>query len=260
MKKTALFLAAVAAAALAGAAETAKFAPSKPQDFLHGEKLEEKDGALVMRGGMFTTKEHVAFDSAKPGVLSLEYKLLPDAKPTMFVVAFDARDAKGALLIGANIFGHKGTETELAAPVKKGDRVLKLKDGSRWQTPEFRRGTMVAFGAKADSSDLPNRRISSLIVSVSSEGEVRLRYPVGVDYPAGTSVRAHRDTGSFGIGSTYLKPTAEWKKCTVKIRPRREGDAGSWWPFVEKVGVRFGFLGNNPEAGVMIRNIEFTQE
>ena len=259
MKKTALFLA-LAAAAFACAAESVRIAPSKPEEFLNGEKLEVKEGALVMKEGAIISKQHVAFDSAKPGVFTFEYKLAPGAKPVMFYAALDTRDAKGALLFGAHIFGFKETETELAAATTKFDRTIKLKDGSRWQKPEYRRGVMVAFDAKEDNSDLPNRRISSLVKNISPEGEVTLRYPVGAAYPTGTRIRLHRDTCSFGIGSTYLKPTAEWKKCTVKIRPRTEGDAGSWWPFAEKVGVRFGFLSNKPEAGVMIRNIEFTQE
>ena len=259
MKKLALLFA--AAGALVCAAETVRLAPSKPEEFLNGEKLEVKDGALVMRqSGTFITKEHIAFDSAKPGVLTFEYKLAPDAKPVMFVASLDTRDAKGAVLFGAHLFGYKETETELAAPTKKTDRVFKIKDAAKWQDPKYRRGVMVAFNVKEDNSDLPNRRVSSLIKSITPDGEVTLRYPVGVAYPAGTRVRIHRDTCRFGIGSTYLKPTAEWKKCTVKIRPRAEGDPGSWWPFAEKIGVRFGFLGSNPEAGVMIRSIEFTQE
>ena len=258
MKKSAMFLA--LGAAFVCAAATVELAPSKPEEFLEGAKPEVQENALVIKNGAIVSKQHVAFDRTKPGVFTFEYKLAPGAKPVMFYAALDTRDAKGALLFGAHIFGYKETETELAAPTKKTDRVFKIKDAAKWQEPKYRRGVMVAFDVKEDNSDLPNRRITSLVKGISPDGEVTLRYPVGAAYPAGTRIRIHRDTCSFGIGSTYLKPTAEWKKCTVKIRPAAEGDPGSWWPFAQTVGVRFGFLGTNPEAGVMIRNIKFTQE
>ena len=237
-----------------------RIALSEPEEFLNGEKLEMKEGALVLKKDNIVSKKHVAFDSAKPGVFTFEYKLANGAKPVMFYAALDTRDAKNQKLSGSYIFGFKETETELAASTKKSDRVIKLKDGSRWQKPEYRRGVVVvAFNAKEDGSDLPNHRLRP-VKNISPDGEVTLRSPVGAAYPAGTRVRLHRDTCSFGIGSTYLRPTAEWKKCTIEIRPRTEGDAGSWWPFAKTVGVLFGLRGSDPEAGVMIRNIEFSQE
>ena len=248
---------------LACAAEPVKLTPSQPKEFTDGAKLEVVDGVLAVRKpGSFMSKQHVAFDRTKPALLTLEYKLAPEAKPESFVVSLDVLDAKGIRIVGAHIFPIKTTETELAADVKKGDKTLKIKDASQWQNLPLKRGTMVAFNVREDLSDLPNRTVSGLIDSVSPEGEVTLRVPLRVGYPAGTRVRVHRDIGSFGIGSTYRKAGEEWQKLTVKIQPDAADEACRWWEFAEKAGVRFGFVRGkiNEDAGILIRNIEFTQE
>ena len=249
--------------ALVCAAEPVKLTPSQPKEFTDGAKLEVLDGALVVRKpGSFISKEHVAVDTTKPAQLTLEYKLAPDAKPDSFVFSLDVVDAKGRRFVGAHVNPIKTTETELAADAKKGDKTLKIKDASQWQDLPLKRGVMVAFNVKEDLSDLPNRTVTGLIESVSPEGEVTLRVPLRVGYPAGTRVRVHRDIGSFGIGSTYRKAGEDWKQLTIKIQPDAADAAYSWWNFTEKVGVRFGFVRGklNEDAGVMIRNIEFTQE
>ena len=249
--------------ALVCAAEPVKLAPSQPKEFTDGAKLEVVDGVLAVRQpGSFISKQHVAVDTAKPALLTLEYKLSPEAKPESIVFSLDVIDAKGVRFVGAHIFPIKETETELAADAKKGDKTLKIKDASQWQDLPLKRGTMVAFNVKEDLSDLPNRTVSGLIDSVSPEGEVTLRVPLRVGYPAGTRVRVHRDIGSFGIGSTYRKAGEEWKKLTVKIAPDAADEACRWWKFTDKVGVRFGFVRGkiDEDAGVLIRNIEFTQE
>ena len=106
--------------ALVCAGEPVKLAPSQPEDFTESAKLEVLEGALVIRKpGTFISKQRVAIDSAKPGILTLEYKLAPEAKPENFVVALDALDAKGRRIVGAHIFPMKTTETELAADAKK---------------------------------------------------------------------------------------------------------------------------------------------
>ena len=249
--------------ALVCAAEPVKLAPSTPKEFTDGAKLETTDGALLVRTtGSFISKQHVAVDKTKPGRLTLEYKLAPGAKPDPFVVSLDVLDAKGIRIVGAHIFPIKTTETELAADAKKGDKTLKIKDASQWQDIPLKRGTMVAFNVKEDLSDLPNRTVSGLIESVSPEGEVTLRVPLRVGYPAGTRVRVHRDIGSFGIGSTYRRAGEEWQKLTIEIKPDSKDEAYRWWSFAEKVGPRFGFVRGkiNEDAGLLIRNIEFTQE
>jgi hypothetical protein len=90
---------------------------------------------------------------------------------------------------------------ELAEPAAKGNKSITVKNGLKWKATRF---NAVAFNAKADGSDLPNRDVSSGIVSIkrnTPEGDViTFSKALKKDYPAGTLVREH----SFG-GYHYLK-------------------------------------------------------
>ena len=93
----------------------------------------------------------------------------------------------------------KGTITELAAAVKAGDRVLKIKDCSKWNIEKIR-CTQVAFGASEDYSDLPNFNVSNIAVRLRKKGniyELTLRSPIKRDYPAGTKIRQHYAGGGY---------------------------------------------------------------
>lgn len=61
------------------------------------------------------------------------------------------------------------TDTVLADAVKKGDKVIKVKDASKWDKRNFK---IVAFNTKADLSDLPNRTFSSNITKLEQKGDV----------------------------------------------------------------------------------------
>lgn len=124
-------------------------------------------------------------------------------------------DGNGKWMNGFQSCPLEGTHTELAAPAKKGDRVLKLRDASAWK----KQASAIAFGAKADFSDLPNRNISPAITHIeksSDTWEVTLRHPLGKDHPAGTPVRQQS-----GPPYLYVRAGApldgEWKTFTSGI-------------------------------------------
>lgn len=115
----------------------------------------------------------------------------------------------------------KGTDTELAAPARKGDTVVKVKDASQWDmlTP----WGVIAFNAKDDCSDLPNRDVTQIAEKkIEKKGdvwEVTLKKPVAKDYPAGTRVRQQR------FGATYLytagpgkKAPADWQEFSGNVQ------------------------------------------
>ena len=112
-------------------------------------------------------------------------KGMPPAKLYFGIAMYDGN---GKWMNGFQSRPLEGTHTELAAPAKKGDRVLKLRDASAWK----KQASAIAFGAKADFSDLPNRNISPVITHIEKTAdawEVTLRHPLGKDYPAGMPVR-----------------------------------------------------------------------
>ena len=82
-----------------------------------------------------------------------------------------------------------GSATILARECKKGDKVLVIKANKKWK-----KNHIVAFNAKDDFSDLPNRNIAYKIARITPKGEnieLELSRPVLKAYPAGTKVRAH---------------------------------------------------------------------
>ena len=113
-----------------------------------------------------------------------------------------------------------GTETELAAPVGKKDKVNKVKDCSKWDNKSSR----VVFNVDPSGQlkDIPNFNfIGGSIVSVKQEGDiylVTLSKVAGQDIPAGTKIRQHADSRP-AIFRTPQKMSTEWKKYEFIIGP-----------------------------------------
>ena len=133
MKRNSILFAIIGCASFCLAAEPSRISPAAPEDFSRSETMTLEQGVLVMNSGNHVTKQTIAVDRTRPGRLTFEYKLAPGAKPQTFVIAVHSVTAEGKYLVGGRIFAVAGTETELVAPVRKGDRILKLKDASRWQ-------------------------------------------------------------------------------------------------------------------------------
>ena len=137
---------------------------------------------------------------------------------------------------------YKGTLTELAEDVKAGDKVIKLKDCSKWQKTGLNRKT-IAWNAKKDFSDLPNYTISSILVKLEKKGDIweaTLKKPVKKNYPAGTQVREHYTGGGYSyIAAAYKPVPTEWKKYTGTVKGIAKYGAPSkqFWPGTKYVKV-----------------------
>lgn len=96
-------------------------------------------------------------------------------------------DADGKALNGSNSAEIANTFTEFAAPVKKGDRSIRVRDALYW------RNGIVVWGAAADGSDFPNRHVLGHVGAVTNapDGTWVVTLPAGAraDVPAGTGVR-----------------------------------------------------------------------
>jgi hypothetical protein len=134
-----------------------------------------------------------------------------------------------------NVLVTVGSETTLFEACHKGDKVLKISAGAKWQVYEF---ACVAF--QVDDSgkyaDLPNRKLSAYgILKVEDKGkywEVQLKDACGQAYPAGTKVREHAAGGSYiynALGGQTVP--AQWARYTGVIKG--VADAGApkdqWW-------------------------------
>jgi hypothetical protein len=151
-------------------------------------------------------------------------------EPSYGYLGFAPYTAKGRFISQQSIYGLPGTLTELAAPCKKTDKVIKIKNGAKWQK---NRWALIAFGAKADNSDLPNFNHSSIgIEKIEKKGdiyEVTLVKAVGRAYPAGTKVREHRCGGSYMYAKHGKVPTkwTKWEGKPFKGNQFRKGTAAA---------------------------------
>ena len=130
----------------------------------------------------------------------------------------------------AHINGKTDSLTELTAPAIAGTTEFTVKDASKWLKPGS--GTnIVAFRAKADSSDIPNFTIDYYSKSITklSDGtwKIEMKNPLRRSHPAGTLVRQHIDGGhlQFAIPLPMKKPF----KVTIKAEKGPGFFPYTWW-------------------------------
>lgn len=123
-----------------------------------------------------------------------------DGKKAKVWVALRLYDADKKVIKASEVTFLPNSLMVLAAPCKASDRVIRVKDASGVKLAR-NCSAFVAFGAKADLSDLPNRNLSkgviSGIVKKGSDWEINLKKPCGFSYPAGTAIRIHRTSAAF---------------------------------------------------------------
>jgi hypothetical protein len=158
-------------------------------------------------------------------------------------LGFDCYDADKRQIASEQVTPIPGTETELREAANKGNKVLKIKNGSAWAfdpawTPPY---GVVAFEVDASGacSDLPNRKLSPMgitaIRQVGGQWEVELANPMDADYPAGTKVREQRAEGAYqwllakDVGSQWVE-----LKGAMSGESTAGQEPGKFWP-----GTRF---------------------
>jgi hypothetical protein len=137
-----------------------------------------------------------------------KYKLsgffMAEETPTKAYIGFDCFDANKQRIRSMEVTPIPKSETELVEDAKKGDTVLKIKDGSAWKFEKWTRPYgVVAFEVDTSGaySDLPNRKITlrgiTAITKADGYWEVKLKHPMRENYPAGTAVRQQRSQGAY---------------------------------------------------------------
>lgn len=227
-------------------------------------KVKNIPGGIAFTNGVgyfqVLSKQKLTVDLKKKYQISLEYRLAPGSKPGCgFYFAPVAYDGKDRMISCESQNVVAGTDSVLAAPVKKGSRVVKVKDCAKWSA---KHGT-IAFEIKKDLSDLPN--FNSCRIAEIKKGkdcwEVSLKNPVPKDYAAGTAVRNHRDGATYRYVVGYLRPQTEWKKASRIVQgAAREGERNfiSAW----RLGTVFAKTIIFPGAGkaeIEVRNISVTE-
>ena len=196
----------------------------------------------------------IQIDPAKKYRLSGKFRAAPGTEPQPLYFGFIPLDGKGKQIESFHVNIMKNAKvSELAAPLAKGDKVVKVKDASTWNaaTP----WGFIAFNAKEDSSDLPNSDLLPIVEKkIEKKGdvwEVTLKKPAAKDYPAGTKVRQHRSGATYLYTAAGNKPvSADWQEFSGKVIGFSENGTPSyrWWKGTKqaKILIIFNYKTKSP--------------
>lgn len=179
---------------------------------------EGKNAYLVEKVKTIVSKKKFKIDPEKYYVTSVWVKAIGD-EPSFGYLGVMPFDAKNKFIGPHNVTIVKGTFTELAAPCRETDTVVKIKDGAKWKKGNL---FVIAFDAKEDESDLPNFNLTSFggidnIEKKDGTYELTLKKPVGKAYPAGTKIR-EQQYGNTYVYDKYGAIPIEWTKWQGKPR------------------------------------------
>ena len=156
---------------------------------------------------MLLSKKTITIDPAKKYTLKMEVITGEGEKPNFFLSGLVPADKKGRALDALNLQTVNNSFTQITENAAKGDKIIKVKDASNWKNNPIWK---IAYNAKEDFSDLPNRSIlKSAIESITKDGDswiITLKTPLSIDLPAGTNVRQHVSGGHYYFISSFIKP------------------------------------------------------
>lgn len=220
MKKTTMLICAAAFAALPVFAETIVF--STPKDFRAGQVKQNADSLQIVKRSWTIGTKRIKFDATAKYKVTVDMKAKADDLPKLgkhkvrFGLMPHSDDYK--VLSPVNLFVINGTDTVLAAPVKKGDTVVKVKDAFKWRTFN---ATFIVFDCDPTGKlrDLPNFNVLGNIAKVNrSTGEITLAAPAKVTLDVDTAVRQHQNSWSV-IGNEICEVSGEWQTFTFTTVP-----------------------------------------
>jgi hypothetical protein len=193
------------------------------------ETIDGKLCAVVDNKTYITSKKFTPVKAGKKYVLSGTFKSLGKA-PSKVYYGFICYDKKKRQISSSQSNIIFGTATTLVKACKKGDKVLVFKANKKWKKGNY----AIAFNAKDDFSDLPNRAIVYKITKVIPKGanmEVQLPAPLKKAYPAGTKVRKHTSAYGYYLYSTICskKMPNSWKSYSASVTLAKPGQMG--WKF-----------------------------
>lgn len=210
MKFLSIFAMSVLAVSLS--AETIKYDLKK--EFANNRQVSFNGDVMTFKGPGSLVFKPIKLDPAAKYTLTVTVKKDGSAKAFAYHCGFYCYDKAGRMIVCQNISSSKPSFTSLAKDVKPGDKTVTVKDGSKW-----RKGGLVAFNAKQDYSDLPNREVVGQITKIEKQGDVwviTLSSPVKKAYAAGTDVREHF-YGGYVYAVAGGKLTDDWKTVTGSI-------------------------------------------
>lgn len=228
--------------------------PAAPEPVFHGSAASALGGgeyALLKYGSRVTAARMFRVDPAQAYLLEGEFRA---SAPTVLSFGLEFFDADRKMLHAFMFTGLPGTETELAAPAKKGDTTLKVRDASRWQ-PIYNlavpRVDPVEHGISRGDLALAVNRIRKR----AGGFELELMRGIPCDLAAGTKVFQHCGMPPFYAVWRRPIPGGKWLRFRRLIRPGEaySRESENFWP-----GTRYArFFVNAPKgAEVRFRNLK----
>ena len=191
------------------------------------------DGAITVSGKAELISRNVfTVDPAKKYTVKVTVARTSGTKPSLVYVVLNPLDSSRRWISANTVSPAAGTETQLTAPVKSGDKVIFVKDASKWKL-SYKGG--IHYNAKADLSDLPNSlNLNSNPVKIQPDGKqwkIELDKPVKVSLPAGLTIRQANSGGYFHVGAKYIFTTHNFNASLQGNAAPPQ--AGKWWKGVE---------------------------
>ena len=235
---------------------------TKPEDFNLPKKIVKANDAFSAKGVYsVVSAKSFTLDPAKKYQISGEF-CQKGGKQITVLLGFAPYDAQNKQITSSSVNAVGGTLTEVAADAKKGDKVIKVKNASKWLTKGL---VFVALNAKKDFSDLPNAdQLSTAVPNAKKNGEVweiLLRKPLAKNIAAGTLVRQHSDGGSYIYTAGSAKLTDKWitRKGVISGIAPFGNVPNKMWKGTAKVKVLILVTSGDADSEVLFRNIKVTE-
>ena len=182
--------------------------------------VSEADGVLTVKNRvMLSSSRKFKVDPTKTYTLKLSARAqnASDNDSSRVLAGFLPYDKNGKMILSLHVNIIPGTLTEVVADAARGDKSLRVKDGSK-----FQKGYMtIVADAREDLSDLPNYNIVgtqiSDVVKKDDGWEIILKNPLLKAVKAGTLIREHIMGGYLYTGGTK-EVKSDWVKMSGSIK------------------------------------------
>ncbi|MBQ7179317.1 MAG: hypothetical protein IJS08_18010 [Victivallales bacterium] len=179
----------------------------------------------------------IPVDAAKKYVFKGAFRAAGSARVS---VGFQCYDKDQKMISCHNVKTVPGSFTTVLADAQKGATSMQVADASKWN---LKAGRIVAFGAKEDFSDLPNRKYHYLVDKVTQTGEgwtVEFNKPLPWNVAAGTKIRLHAD-GSYMLTVGYKMISSEWQQWNAVVQGQIKDNSANnkFWPGTKFVKLYF---------------------
>ena len=237
----------------------------EPADFMTPKRVFKDGESVLFKGnGTLLSAQKLVLDPAKKYQISGEFRLKDGQEGAIsgnIYFGYVPYDANNKEIHPFSLIVVPKSATVIAKEAKKGDKVVYVKDASKWNMKTPYGG--IAFNVKDDYSDLPNRDVIGVrkgnIKQNGDVWEITLNKPLTKDIAEGTKVRQQMSGATYIYNSPTRKAKSDWGKRTGVISGRiaKTGNpSNQLWPGTAYVRVMVLVSGGKPTDVLEMKNIK----